>query len=317
MDMSFKEDLSNTSFIATAELNPPKSFECEKILENASKLKGLVSAINITDNSGASVKVSSMTISHLIKRDFNIEPIWQITCRDRNRLAVQSDLLSAKVLGLSNILPLRGDELKQGDYPDAKASFDLNTEELIQVIKQLEKGRDLAMKELKPHLGDFSFCVGSAAHPGVPDLVGQRETMLRRLDLGVEFFQTQICFDLSQLEIFKNAIGEKLASKTLLGITPIKSLKQAEFMHKNIWGVAVPDYIFSELTAITNLDPDSTESLEAQREIGLKFSQQICKRVQELGFKGIHLMAIGQEANLADILKRIMPESAFCSKSFN
>lgn len=306
--MSLKEDLSNTNFIATAELNPPKSFECEKLLENASKLKGLVSAINITDNSGATVKISSMTVSHLIHREFNIEPIWQITCRDRNRLAVQSDLLSAKLLNLVNILPLRGDELKQGDYPDAKASFDLNTEELIQVIKNLESGFDLAGKELKPHLNNFNFCVGSAAHPGLENLLAQKETMLRRIDLGVDFFQTQICFDLDQLKRFREAIGGELASKTLLGITPIKSLKQAEFMHKNIWGVNVPDYISSELEKVAaDQSISETESIDAQREIGLKYSKEICLEVKNLGFKGIHLMAIGQEAHLSEILKRIMP----------
>lgn len=306
--MSLKEDLSNTNFIATAELNPPKSFECEKLLENASKLKGLVSAINITDNSGATVKISSMTVSHLIYREFNIEPIWQITCRDRNRLAVQSDLLSAKLLNLVNILPLRGDELKQGDYPDAKASFDLNTEELIQVIKKLETGSDLAGKELKPHLNNFKFCVGSAAHPGLEDLTAQKETMLRRLSLGVDFFQTQICFDLDQLKRFRDVIGQDLAAKTLLGITPIKSLKQAEFMNKNIWGVSVPEYISTDLEAVVkNEKLSEAESIEMQREIGLKYSQEICLHVKNLGFKGIHLMAIGQEAHLSEILQRIMP----------
>jgi triosephosphate isomerase len=142
------------------------------------------------------------------------------------------------------------------------------------------------------------FCIG--------ELLSEREN-------GVHF------------EVIKNQLTEGLFhlsksdfSKCIIAYEPVWAIgtglsatsEQAEFMHKNIWGVAVPDYIFTELTAVSNLDPDSIESLEAQREIGLKFSQQICKRVQELGFKGIHLMAIGQEANLADILKRIMPESA-------
>lgn len=307
--MNLSADLKSKKFIATAELNPKKSFNCETLIVNAKKLKDKVSAINITDNSGAGVKMSSLVASYLMQRETGIEALWQVTCRDRNRLALQSDILGAAALGLKNILPLRGDDPKQGDYPETQAAFDIGTEDLIQIIKIIESGKDFAGKELKPFKENtYNFCVGSAAHPGMPDLKTQRETMERRLSYGVEYFQTQICFDPKQLESFRNTISDDIARKTLLGITPIKTFRQASFMHENIWGVEVPDSLMNELKShYYENDPKNENALRTQREIGLKNAKEITNLVKDMGFKGIHLMAIGQEAALDEILDNIMP----------
>ncbi|MCH2227795.1 MAG: methylenetetrahydrofolate reductase [Candidatus Caenarcaniphilales bacterium] len=305
--MSLKTDLNSGDFVITAELNPKKSFTCETLIENAKKLKGLVSAINVTDNSGAGVKMTPLVASYLMQQETGIEAIWQITCRDRNRLALQSDILGAAALGLKNILPLRGDDPKQGDYPEVTAAFDILTEDLIKAIKLLESGKDMADKDLKPY-NPYEFCVGAAAHPGMPDLETQKETMLRRVGLGTEFFQTQICFDNTQLKNFRDSINDDLAAKTLLGITPIKTLKQANFMNKNIWGVDVPPELLASLeNAIEGLDPSSEEAMKRQKQVGLENASEITKLVKEMGFKGIHLMAIGQETVLAEILDYIVP----------
>ena len=299
--MNLSSDLKSSSFLATAELNPKKSFSSEQIIENAQKIKSQVSAINITDNSGAGVKMSSLIASYLMQKSTGIEAIWQTTCRDRNRLGLQSDILGAGALGLKNILPLRGDDPKQGDYPETQATFDIGTEDLIKIIKSIELGKDLAGKDLKPFTPEeHNFCIGSAAHPGMPDLQVQKETMLRRQGLGVEYFQTQICFLPEQIKKFREVIGEDLAKMTLLGITPIKTFKQAEFMNKNIWGVEVPESLLEKLQA-------SSDSPDEQRAIGLENAKELTKLVKSLGFKGIHLMAIGQESSLSEILTTIMP----------
>ena len=142
----------------------------------------------------------------------------------------------------------------------------------------------------------------------MPDLKTQRETMERRLSYGVDYFQTQICFDPKQLEAFKASISDEIAAKTLLGITPLKTFKQAEFMQKNIWGVEVPEQLMNELkNNFDESDPKNEKNLQIQREIGLKNAKEITSMVKDMGFKGIHLMAIGQETVLAEILEHIMP----------
>jgi 5,10-methylenetetrahydrofolate reductase len=306
--MSLRSDLKEKSFIYTAELNPPKSNECQTLLKNAQQIESLVSAINITDNSGATVKLSALAASILIQQKIAVETIWQVTCRDRNRLALQSDFLGASALGIKNILPLRGDALEKGDYPEAAAkSFDLSsTEELFNIIYKLKAGVDLAGKALKP-FDSIDMCVGSAAHPADMNLKQQKEKMLRRIDLGVEYYQTQICFDHQELMAFKESIGDELAAKTLVGLTPLKTLGQANFIDKNIWGVNVPESFLNELSECIDANKDSKDeaNLKAQHEVGLKQAQVVVKQCKELGFKGVHVMAIGQESLLNPILTQL------------
>lgn len=289
--MGLREDLKNKDFVFTAEINPPKGSDYSKALANAQKLKGLVSAINITDNSGAAMKMCPMALSHIIQKETGIEAIWQMTCRDRNRLALQSDLLGGFALGLVNLLPLRGDP-PQGELKEEKC-FDFGTEDLLKAISALEES-------------GTNFCTGSAAHPGMPDLKTQRETMERRIGFGVEFFQTQICFKQNQLNKFVDSIGEDIAGKTLLGLTPLKSLKQAEFMNKNVWGVDVPEsHLKAMQESFAGLDPDSNKAKQKQQECGLKLAKEFVDQVKTTPLKGIHLMAIGQETILGDIIKYI------------
>ncbi len=300
--MSLREDLQNKDFVFTAEINPPKGADYSLALANAQKLSGLVSAINITDNSGAAMKMCSLALSHIIQRETGIEAIWQMTCRDRNRLALQSDLLGGAALGLVNLLPLRGDP-PQGELKEEKC-FDLATEDLIKAIAAIKSNKNYEGEELKK--GGADFCIGSAAHPGIPDLKSQRETMDRRMALGVEFFQTQICFDLEQLDQFVESIGDDIAAKTLLGLTPLKSLKQAEFMNKNVWGVTVPESHMEAMKAsFAGLDPESDEAKQKQQKCGLELAAELVQHLKQTPIKGVHLMAIGQEAILGDIINAI------------
>lgn len=306
---SLRQDLKEKDFVITAELNPPKGTSCKSLLENAAKIKNLVSAINVTDNSGANMKMSSLAPSLLIQNELDIEAIWQITCRDRNRLGLQSDLLTANALGITNILPLKGDDPKKGDHPETSMAFDIGTEDLLKAIQNLKSSKDLNENPVKTDELKFDLCSGSAAHPGLPDLNSQKETMLRRLDLGVEFFQTQICFDIEQINKFYESIGEKLARKTLIGITPLKTLGQAQFIDKNIFGVAVPEasmQIMETAAGDAKLGSKSDEIKKQQQEAGLKLAKELVDHIKKLPFKGIHIMAIGQESVLDEVIKGIV-----------
>ena len=300
--MSLRTDLQSKKFIITAELNPPKGSNPQQAIENARKISKLVSAINITDNSGAAMKMCSLVLSYLIQREAGVNAIWQLTCRDRNRLALQSDLLGAAALGLSNILVLRGDAplepLKE------EKCFDLNTEDLIQAIAALKSGTDLDGNPLKEGVPDY--CMAAAAHPGVPNLIAQKDTMLKRMDMGVEFFQTQICFEKEQINKFIESIGEELASRTILGVTPLKALAQANFMNKNIFGVTVPDSHLKLMEqALGGADPKSEHAKASQQKQGLELARDLVAYIKTTPLKGIHVMAIGQEDILDQVIRSI------------
>lgn len=302
--MSLREDLkSQNKFVFTAELNPPRGSSTEALLANAQKISGLVSAINITDNSGASSKMCSLVASAVIHAKLGLETIWQVTCRDRNRLALQSDLYGAWALGLKSILPLKGD-MPQGAL-SAEKCFDLNTEDLIGMISSLKSMKDFEGKEISGS-EKIDFCIGSAAHPGVPDLKTQTETMLRRIDQGVEFFQTQICYDPEQISRFVDAIGTELASKTILGLTPLKSVKQAHFMNDKIFGVTVP---LSQISALDSAraehDEDSDLGKSLMQEEGLRQTKILLDFIKSTPLKGVHIMAIGQESKLDQIINSL------------
>jgi methylenetetrahydrofolate reductase (NADPH) len=306
-EMSLREDLQKKNFVITTELNPPKSCDVSEALANALKIKNLVSAVNITDNSGAGMKLSSLVLSYLIQSQTGLETIWQITCRDRNRLALQSDTLGAWALGLKNILALKGDIPPGSSSLKEEKCFDLSTDELLLAIKKMKTGEDLEGKNFKPMGNLPDFCVGSAAHPGVPNLEAQKETMLRRMDSGVEFFQTQICFEKEQIDKFIDSIGTELASKTLIGLTPLKSFKQAEFMNKNVWGVSVPVSHLEKMEAsISKTEPESELSLKNQQEMGMELACELFNYITQTPLKGVHLMAIGQENYLDIILNKLV-----------
>lgn len=309
--MSLRNDLQDKNkFVITAELNPPKGPDLSTLIANAKKIKDLVSAINLTDMSGANMKMCSLAASHVLEAEAGVETIWQMTCRDRNRLALQSDLLGGVALGIKNILPLKGDDPKTGDHPETDKCFDFGTEDLLKAVQNLKTGKDYNENPIKVEKVSFDYCVGSAAHPGLPDLAAQKETMLRRADMGVEFFQTQITYEKEQLEKFLEAIGDELAAKTLLGVTPLKTLGQAEFMNKNIFGVTVPeDHLSKMKDAIGSDDPKSDAAKARQQETGLALAKDFVEVIQSTPLKGIHIMAIGQEGILDKIITEIAPQT--------
>ena len=292
--MTLSEAIKNEKFIITCELAPPKGTDVSSISTMARSLKNLVDAINLTDGQGGNMRMSPLAAAVFILKE-NVDVIWQVTCRDRNRIAIQADCLGATAIGIRNVLPMRGDDPKSGDHPDAKPVFDLETTELIKTIKNLNEGFDMAGNELK---GKTSLNIGCTAHPNAPDLKKQRETLEERFEIGASFIQTQICYEIDQIKRFVDSLGA-LAKKTIIGITPLKSIKMANFMNEKVFGVSVPTNIMERL-----------ESAKDQKAEGLNISKEIVLELMKLNVGGIHVMAVGQENDLPSIINFLTNKEA-------
>lgn len=284
--MTLRNALEEKKFIITCELAPPKGTDVSALSNLAASLKGKVDAANLTDGQGGNMRMCPLAASSFVLKE-GVDVIWQLTCRDRNRIALQSDCLGASALGVRNVLPMRGDDPKGGDNPEAVGVFDLNTTELIKMISGLNNGLDMPGKELK---GNTEFNIGCPAHPALPDLKKQYETLKERFELGASFMQTQISYDVEQIKKFIDSLGE-LAPKTILGVTPLKSLKMASFMNDKVFGVSVSDEIMKRI-----------EGSSDQREEGLQVSKEIVNTAKDMGIGGIHVMAVGQEGKLPEVI---------------
>ena len=273
-------------FIITCELAPPKGTDVSSLIQMAKSLENLVDAVNLTDGQGGNMRMCPLAAASFLLKE-GVDVVWQVTCRDRNRIALQADCLGASAVGIKNILPMRGDDPKAGDHPDAKPVFDLETTELIRVIKKLNDGIDMSGKELK---GKTNFLIGCTAHPNAPDLKKQRETLEERFAIGAGFIQTQICYEIEQIKKFIDSLGE-LAKKTILGITPLKGLKMANFMNEKVFGVTVPAEIMKRL-----------EDSKDQQKEGLNIAKEIVLEIRKTNIGGIHIMAVGQENELPNII---------------
>ncbi len=285
--MRLSEAIIKKKFIVTCELAPPKGTDVSSLIEISSKLNGLVDAVNLTDGQGGNMRMCPLAASVYVLKN-NVDVIWQLTCRDRNRIALQADCLGASALGIKNVLPMRGDDPKSGDNPDAKPVFELDTTELIKTISKLNQGLDMSDKELK---GKTDLLIGCTAHPNAPDLQKQKETLQQRFDIGASFIQTQICYEIDQLKKFIDSLGE-LAKKTIIGITPLKGLKMANYMNEKVFGVSVPQNIMERL-----------EKSQDQRQEGLNIAKEIIEQLKKTNIGGVHIMAVGQENELPQIIQ--------------
>ncbi len=287
--MTLEEAITNGKFIITCELAPPKGTDVSNLTKLSSSLKKIVDAVNLTDGQGGNMRMCPLAGATVLLKE-GVDVIWQLTCRDRNRIAIQADCLGASAIGIRNVLPMRGDDPKAGDHPDAKGVFDLETTELIKVLNKLNQGFDMAGNELK---GKTNFLIGCTAHPNAPDLKKQKETLDQRFEIGASFIQTQICYEIDQMKKFVESLGD-LAKRTIIGITPLKSLKMANFMNEKVFGVSVPQEVMKRLEA----------SSDAQKE-GLNIAKEIVSEIKKIGVGGIHVMAVGQENLLPEIIRSL------------
>jgi len=286
--MSFREDVGAGKFVVTAEIGPLKGTDTAEIKEVSELLKGKVSAANITDQQSAVMRLGSLATCHLVK-DAGLDPIFQITCRDRNRIALQSDLLSAWVLGVESVLALTGDLPSLGDHPQAKSVFDIDSVQLLQAITDLNEGRDMVGGEL---VGKPNFFAGAVVNPGADteaSLELQFIKMEKKIKAGAKFFQTQAVYDADVFARFMKR-AEKFGVPILVGLIPLKSAGMAKFMNKNVAGVFVPDDIIDQM-AKTDDKPKTSIAITAKL---IREMKDMCQ--------GAHLMTLGWDKYVPTIL---------------
>lgn len=283
--MTFCDKIRSGKFIVTSEIGPPKGTDVKGVLDDAALVKDRVDAINVTDLQSAVMKVGSLAVCRLLK-ERGIEPIFQLTCRDRNRLALQSDLLSASILGIENVLLLTGDYPTLGDHPEAKPVFDLGSIQLLQAAKTLESGKDMNGNPLK---GSPEFCLGAVVNPGADPLEPEIIKMEQKIEAGAQFFQTQAVYD---VELFKNFVNatKHIKVPVFAGIVLLKSAGMARYMNEHVAGVYVPENIIKEM-----------ESAKDKAAASIAMAGRLIRELKPL-CRGVHIMPIGWDKKVPQVL---------------
>ncbi|HSF81271.1 MAG TPA: methylenetetrahydrofolate reductase [Anaerolineales bacterium] len=287
--------LRSGRFAVTAELNPPDSADPQAVYERALVLAEVCDAINATDASGANVHMSSVGVCALLTRA-GYEPVMQVSCRDRNRIAIQGDLLGAAAMGVRNVLCLTGDGVQAGDQPEAKPVFDLDSINLLRTASILrDQGRFLSGRVLET---PPRFFLGAASNPFVPPYDFRPLRLAKKAQAGAEFIQTQYCFDVGRFGAFMGTVREMGLHKRvfiLVGVGPLRSAKAAEWMRTHVPGVVIPDEIIKRLNGV---------ALSQQRQEGKRICVEIIQQVREIeGVSGVHVMAYRQEELVAEIIQ--------------
>ena len=286
--MSLRSLLEAGEFAVTAEVGPLKGTSTTEIEEVAELLQGKVDAVNVTDQQSAVMRLGSLATCHMLK-DKGLDPVFQMTCRDRNRLAMQSDLLSAAVLGIENVLALTGDLPSLGDHPQAKPVYDLDSVQLLWVIQRLSEGYDMAGNELE---GKPGFFPGAVVNPGADTEASfelQIMKMEKKIAAGARFFQTQAIFDIDTLASFMERV-KGFGVPILAGIIPLKSAGMARFMNKNIAGINVPEELISRMA-----------EAEDKAQSGIEIAAKTISELKDM-CQGVHIMAMGWESKVPAIL---------------
>jgi len=293
----FEEKLNSDGFVVTTEIGPPKGADVSEMIHHIDLLKDKVDAINITDHQSSVMRFPSLGGCLLVK-ECGGEPIIQITCRDRNRLALQADLLLAYSRGIKNVLCLTGDSVDVGDHKEAKPVFDLDSVQLLKMAREMESGKDMGGNELK---GAPQFCLGASVHPEADFIEPQLIKFEKKVVAGAQFFQTQGIFDLESLRRFMQ-YASQFNVKILAGIIVLASARMARYMNDNVPGIIVSQAIIDELA-----DVEKGKGLQKGIEIAARFIKTI--REENL-CHGVHIMAVGNEGIVPDILEAAQPVSA-------
>ncbi len=279
--MKLSELFAQGKFVVTSEVGPPKGTDTHEMLENGELMKEHVDAVNITDQQSSVMRLGSLVSSVLLKQ-CGIEPIYQVTCRDRNRIALQSDLLSAWAVGVENVLCLTGDYVSLGDFPEAKPVFDLDSVSLLVSAKRLNEGQDLGGNELQ---GVPDFCLGAVVTPGADPLEPQLIKMEKKVRAGAQFFQTQGSFEPERFAAFMDQ-AKDFDVPIIAGIILLKSAGMARFMNENVAGVHVPDPLIQEMAGA-----------EDRVQKSIEIAARLINEVKDL-CQGVHIMPIGWERHV-------------------
>ena len=289
--MKITELFERGEFVVSAEVGPPKGFHVEHLLEDAKKYLSGISAVNVTDNQSSVMRLGSLAMSKALL-DEGLTPIYQLTCRDRNRIALQSDLLSAAMFGIENLLLLTGDHTKLGDHPQAKPVFDLDSVSLIHAVTELERGVDLGGNAL---VGDPpKFAKGAVVSPCSDSVDAQLAKMERKVRAGVDYFQTQAVFEPEKFIRFMEK-AKQFGKRVQVGIIIPKSAGMAKFMNNNVAGIHVPDEMIEELKK----DKEKTKAGITGIEIAARIIRECRPYCQ-----GVHIMALGWEDKVPELLKQ-------------
>ncbi len=289
MVSKLKETLENKSFVITGEIGPPKGTDLKKMYEHIELLREKVDALNVTDHQSSVMRFPSIG-GCLAIRERGGEAVLQLTCRDRNRIALQAELLLAYSQGVKNVLCLTGDAVPVGDHGEAKGIFDLDSVQLLHGVRQLEKGWDFGGNELA---GSVEFCAGATVTPEAEPLEPQLIKFEKKIDAGAEFFQTQAIYDLERFAGFME-YARQFPVKILAGIVLLSSARMARFMNENVPGIFVPQALIDEMAAAPKGEALKKGIEIAGRTIALLKKESLCD--------GVHIMAINREEVVPDIL---------------
>ncbi len=284
-----KNRLEKGEFVTTGEIGPPKGVNLEECLNDAELLKNQVTAINVTDLQSAVMKIGSLAVStRLVQR--GIEPVFQLTCRDRNRLALQSDLLSAWALGIENVLCITGDHPVLGDHSEAKPVYDLDSVQLIKAASSLNQGYDLGAHELdsKP-----DFFIGAVVTPAAEPVEPQIIKMKKKIDAGAMFFQTQAVYEPGKFEQFMNRV-QSFNRPVIAGLVILKSVAMAKYMNSNVAGISVPDTIIEEMANTPKQD---------LKKKSVEITATIIRQIKPF-CQGVHIMPLGWDNLIPDIMEQ-------------
>lgn len=298
-DSALKLAIDSGEFLITAEITPKLTTSADEFLQQAAPLQGKVTAVNVTDGAGARVSMSSLAASALLARN-GIEPVLQMTCRDRNRIAISADLIGAAALGIQNVLVLTGDNPGAGDEPDAKAVFDYQADEIIALAKQMTdqgtigSGRELSHRP--------AFVIGGVDAPFDPPADWRPDKLLARSDAGMQFIQTQFCYDPELTERYVDRLKEHGVlenSALIIGVGPIASVRSAQWMDANLFGVSIPDSVIQRM-----------QNAADEAEEGHRICVELIDAYQQMaGVAGVHVMAPAQGAQrIADVIDAAFPD---------
>lgn len=286
----FEEKLNSNGFLVTTEVGPPKGTDTTEMLHHIDRLKDRVDAINVTDHQSSVMRFPSLGGCMLVKERGG-EPILQITCRDRNRLAIEADLLLAYSRGIRNVLCLTGDSIDVGDHKEAKPVFDLDSVQLLRLARTLESGKDVGGNELK---GAPQFCLGASVHPEADFIEPQLVKFEKKVSAGAQFFQTQGIFDVASLRRFMQ-YASQFPVKILAGIIVLASARMAKYMNENVPGIIVPQATIDELANV-----EKGKGLQK----GIEIAARLIRTIREENIcHGVHIMAVGNEKIVPELLE--------------
>ena len=292
MEMTLKAKLAAKRFVITAEVTPPVSFDRAELIAKALPLKGLADAVNITDGAGARPHLGSVTAAAFLVQE-GIEPILQFTCRDRNRIALQSDLIAAAASGIRNLLILRGDDPSAGDQPDAKPVFDLDARQLLETARNLrDKGELPSGRKVT---GRAEFLLGGADSPIDPPAGWEPKGLAAKIAAGAQFVQTQFCMDTDVVRRYLARLNEHNIKdlSMIVGIAPLRSAKSALWMKEKLFGTIIPDVLVARMEA-------AADPLAEGRAICV---ETISALADIPGVAGVHIMAPNNDAAVPDVIR--------------